>query len=135
MGANLLDNDFEAESRVEKKNKFIRKANSQINGIDAPIWNAFEQNPIDYAEVGRNFEDKTFSFDQNVLRSSNLHPMKIRDLESPIIYHEDTMAEGMIFSDRNVTAVSAALACLIHYDNRQKSRLIKMLIHPHNRVS
>ena len=45
------------------------------------------------------------------------------------------MAEGMIFSDRNVTAVSAALACLIHYDNRQKSRLIKMLIHPHNKVS
>ena len=42
IGANLLDNDYEAESWVEMKNKFIRKANSQINGIEVPIWNAFE---------------------------------------------------------------------------------------------
>lgn len=132
FGENLLDNGFEADSRSDLKNLLIRQANSKVNGFDLPIWDAFAHTSGPLLENPENFEDKTFSFDKDTLRLQNLKISRLRDYDSPVIYHEETMAEGLIFSERNLTPISAALACLIHYDNKLKSRLIKRLIYPHD---
>lgn len=132
---NLLDNCYQADSRVQVKNNLITAANDRIGDIVLPVWDAFKFTSTDYVErQSKNFIDQNFSFDQKTLKSEGLKEVRIRDQHNPVIFHEETMAEGIIFSDRNLTPISSALACLIHFDSKLKTKLVKQLIFPQSVV-
>ena len=125
----LLDTGFLYENRMKTKNDAILKFNSEINGREFEIWDVNKHvRPIKRAP-GDLYTDEAFRFDASVLKNYKL--IRIPDIPTMIVYHEETLAEGIIFSEVNITAVSSALACLIHYDNRMKTRLIKHIIFPH----
>ena len=130
--ANLLDNGFDSDTRSIIKNQLIREARSKINGFDMVLWDPLLHTSDDYfIHQGENYKDNDFQFDRKSLESKNLRTIRIRDQPNATIFHEETIAEGMIFSDWNLTPVSSALACLIHFDSKLKTRLVKNLIYPH----
>jgi hypothetical protein len=129
----LLDTGYQSDSIVSIKNNCIRKANNYINKLLMPPWEPFRHTASEeIAKTAANYVDPDYQFDQATLAAQSLRAVRIRDHPNPIIYHEETMAEGMIFSDRNLTPISSALACLIHFDNTLKTKLVKNLIYPQN---
>lgn len=130
---NLLDNGYQTDSRVKAKNNLIMNANCKIGKVELPLWDAFKFTSNEYIlRQAASYTDPDYQFDKSVLTSEGLRETSIRKLNNYIIFSEETMAEGMVFSDRNLTAISAAVACLIHFDNKLKTKLVKNLIYPQN---
>jgi hypothetical protein len=133
--ADLLDSNYLAEERTKMKNTLIVNANSQLKYTELPVWIPFQHTSKTYIfSLSSDFTDPYFEFSEKVLREGNLTSKKIRQYENPSIFHEDTMAEGIVFSERNLTSISAALSCLIHFDARLRTRLVKNLIYPQDVV-
>ena len=127
----LLDSNYLAEERTKIKNSLIINANSKLKYIDLPVWDTNKHTEMYYIfKMGNDFKDSEFEFSEKVLKEEKLTSKRIRDYGDPSIFHEETMAEGIIFSERNLTPISAALSCLIHFDSRLRTRLVKNLIYP-----
>ena len=130
---NLLDNGYQADSRVKNKNNLIMIANDRVGNVELPLWDVFKFTSNDYiTRQSANYVDPSFQFEKNLLTTEGLRATSIRKLPAYVIFDEETMAEGMVFSDRNLTSISAAVACLIHFDNKLKTKLVKNLIFPQN---
>lgn len=131
MQGSLLDANYLAEERTKQKNALIVSANSQLKYIELPVWVPFQHTNSTYImSLSPDFTDPYFEFSEKVLKDEHLVSKRIRQYDNPDIFHDDTMAEGIVFSERNLTPISAALSCLIHFDARLKTRLVKHLIYP-----
>ena len=131
MQGSLLDANYLAEERTKQKNALIVSANSQLKYIELPVWVPSQHtDSTKIMGLSPDFTDPYFEFSEKVLKDEHLVSKRIRQYENPDIFHDDTMAEGIVFSERNLTPISAALSCLIHFDARLKTRLVKHLIYP-----
>jgi hypothetical protein len=115
------------EQFIEKRTEFIYDKTAEINGLTLVRWDLLFPSSVEEQEA---FYDEEFKFSAEMLRREGLREYRIRDRQQPTIYHEDTIAEGVIFSELNLTAVSAALTSLIQFDERYKTKLIKARIFP-----